>query len=73
MVGIKQFNMILLSIMAAITVLNMGLALNFVAASGRALAALFNSESIFLFAGIELATVLLAYIVHKQMTNPERS
>jgi uncharacterized membrane protein len=64
----KRMNMIVLSIMAAITLFNMGLAVNFFAASGRALAALFTNESIFLFAGVELIVVLLAYILHRQKT-----
>ena len=56
--------------MAAITLLNMGLLVNFIAASGQALATLFNGQSIFLFAAIELAAVLIAYILYKQKTAP---
>ena len=68
MLGIKQLNMIVLSFMAAITLLNLGLAVNFFAASGQALAALFNGQSIYLLAGVELAAVLLAYVLHRQKT-----
>jgi hypothetical protein len=68
MEGIRQSNMVVFSIMAAITVLNMALVLNFVTASGQALATLFSSESVFLFAAVELAAVLLAYVLHKQKT-----
>lgn len=53
------------SIMAAITLLNIVLAINFLSANGRALAAAFNSQTIFLLAGIELVTVLTAYVVSK--------
>tara|TARA_R110002124_G_scaffold50103_1_gene146150 strand:+ start:6598 stop:6819 length:222 start_codon:yes stop_codon:yes gene_type:complete len=70
MAGIRQLNIVVLSIMAAITLLNMGLLVNFIAASGQALAALFNGQSIFLFAAIELAAVLIAYILYKQKTAP---
>ena len=70
MLGVKPLNMIVLGIMSAITVLNLGLILNFVTASGQALAATFDSQSIFLFAGAEFAAVLLAYIAHKQKTSP---
>ncbi|CAA0118670.1 Uncharacterised protein [Halioglobus japonicus] len=69
MAGMKQLNMVVVTIMALITVLNTGLVLNFFIASGQALAAAFNSQSIFLFAGAELAAVLLAYIVYKQKTS----
>ena len=65
MAGIRQLNIVVLSIMAAITLLNMGLLVNFIAASGQALAALFNGQSIFL-----LAAVLIAYILYKQKTAP---
>lgn len=64
----KSMNIFVLSIMGAITLFNAGLAVNFFAASGRALAALFNSETIFLFAGIELIVVLLTYIVHRHLS-----
>lgn len=73
MVGIRQLNMIVFSIMAAITVLNMGLLINFVTAGSQALATLFSSESIFLFAAVELAAVLVAYVLHKQKTTPANS
>lgn len=61
-----------LSIMAAITVLNIVLAINFLGASGRALAAAFNSQTIFLLAGFELIAVLATYVVikHRHMRMP---
>lgn len=64
-----------LSIMAAITLLNIVLAINFLSANGRALAAVFNSQTIFLLAGIELAAVLTAYVVskHRPITPPSIS
>ena len=73
MVGVRQLNMFVLFIMAAVTLLNMGLAVNFVAASGQALVATFNGQTIYLFAGIELVAVLLAYILHKQKADPTHS
>ncbi|MCB1706103.1 MAG: hypothetical protein KDI17_14660 [Halioglobus sp.] len=73
MAGIRQLNIVVLSIMVAVTIVNMGLLVNFITASGRALAALFNGESIFLFAAVELAAVLLAYIFHKQKTSPHHA
>ncbi len=73
MAGVKQLNMIVLFIMGAITLLNLGLTINFVAASGQALAASLSRESVYLLAGTELAIVLLAYIVHKQKTTPTNS
>jgi hypothetical protein len=66
MVAVRQLNLLVLAIMIAITVVNLGLALNFAAASGQALAAVFSTEAIFLIAAIELAAVLLAYICYKQ-------
>lgn len=54
-----------ISIMAAITVLNTFLAINFLSASGLALAAAFNSQTIFLLAGFELVAVLTTYVVIK--------
>lgn len=56
---------IALSVMAAITALNLVLALNFVGAATSTLAASLNSQNIFLFAGVEMILVLLAYIVCK--------
>lgn len=58
-------NTLALSIMTAIIVLNTALAVNFVGASGRALAAVFNSQTIFLLAGVELIAVLVTYVVSK--------
>ena len=64
-----------MSIMAAITLLNIVLAINFLSANGRALAAAFNSQTIFLLAGIELVAVLTAYVVskHRPITQPSMS
>ncbi|MCB1687975.1 MAG: hypothetical protein KDI33_05795 [Halioglobus sp.] len=73
MLGSKPLNVIVLGIMATVTLLNMGLILNFATASGQALVAAFNSQSIFLFAGAEFAAVLLAYILHKQKTLPAKA
>ena len=70
MAGVKQLNVIVIAIMAVVTALNMGLILNFFAASGQALAAALNSQSIFLLAGAELALVLLAYVTYRQKTGP---
>tara|TARA_R110002049_G_scaffold56036_20_gene154938 strand:+ start:2141 stop:2362 length:222 start_codon:yes stop_codon:yes gene_type:complete len=72
MTGVKQLNVIVIAIMAVITMLNMGLVLNFFAASGQTLAAAFNSQNIFLLAGAELAAVLLAYIVYRQKAGPAK-
>lgn len=72
MVAMKQLNVIVLSILTAITVLNAGLALNYFT-SGQALAATFTSETIFLFAAVELAAVLTAYVIYKQRTFPARA
>ena len=72
MAGMKLLNIVVVGIMAVITILNTGLVLNFSTASGHALAAAFNSQSLFLFAGAELAAVLLAYIVYKQKTSPAK-
>ncbi len=54
-----------LVILAVVTLLNIGLAINFVSANGRALAAVFSGQSIFLLAGFELVTVLATYVVTK--------
>lgn len=64
-----------LLIMAAITALNMALAINFVSASGRALAAAFNGQTIFLLAGFELIVVLTTYVVikNRHMRKPPRN
>lgn len=73
MAGTRQINMIVFSIMAVVTVLNTGLVLNFVTASGQALATLFSSQSIFLFAAVELVLVIVAYVLHKQKSTPTNS
>jgi len=70
MVAVKPLNALVLAIMVAITVLNLGLVLNFAAASGHALEALFSTETVFLVAAVELAAVLLAYIVYRQQAFP---
>lgn len=70
MVAVKQLNVLVLAIMIAITVLNLGLTFNFAAASG---VAIFSTETIFLIAAIELAAVLLAYIVYKQQAFPAQA
>ena len=64
-----------LLIMAAITLLNIVLAINFLSANGRALAAAFTSQTIFLLAGFELVAVLTTYVVikHRHMRMPPRS
>jgi hypothetical protein len=58
-------NSFALAIMAAVTLLNAGLAINFISANGRALAAAFNGQNIFLLAGVELIVVLTTYVVSK--------
>jgi lipoprotein signal peptidase len=73
MVAVKQLNVLVLTIMIAISVLNLGLTFNFAAASGAAFAAIFSTETIFLIAAIELAAVLLAYIVYKQQSFPAQA
>jgi len=62
---LSKDNSVALLIMAAITLLNIVLAINFVSANGRALAAIFNSQTIFLLAGAELIAVLTSYVVSK--------
>ena len=54
MVAVKQLNVLVLAIMIAITVLNTGLAFNFVSANGIALAAAFNGRNIYALAGVEM-------------------
>ncbi len=73
MLGMRQLNMIVLCVMLSITIVNVALVLNFVTASGLALAGAFNSQTIFIFAGVELAAVLVAYIAHKQKTAPVKA
>jgi|GEM_PF-955657 uncharacterized membrane protein len=63
----KPTNVFILLIMVVITLFNAGLAVNFFAASGRALAGWLNNETVFLFAGIQLVMVLAAYIVYRHM------
>lgn len=67
-------HMIAVSIMVAITVLNIALAINFLTANGRALAAAFTGQTIFVLAGIELVAVLTTYVVSKYrpVTPPPR-
>jgi hypothetical protein len=72
MAATKPMNVLILSIIVAIILFNAGLTINFFAANGRGLAALFNNENILLFAGVELVVVLLAYIVHRQISAPKR-
>lgn len=68
----NRHHWVALLIMAAITLLNIVLAINFLSASGRALAAAFNSQTIFLLAGFELVAVLTTYVVikHRHMRMP---
>jgi hypothetical protein len=58
-----------LAILATITVLNTGLAFNFVSANGSALAAAFNGRNIYALAGVEMVLVLLTYVVSKHRGN----
>jgi hypothetical protein len=50
-------------IMAAVTVFNILLSVNFISAGGAGLASFFNGQSIFLLGGAEAVLVLLAYVV----------
>lgn len=72
MVAVRHVNVLALAIMVAITVVNVGLVLNFAAASGQAPAAILSTETVFLIAALELAVVLLAYIFYKQQAFPEQ-
>jgi hypothetical protein len=67
-------NRVALLIMGAVTFLNVCLAANFVEASGRALAAVFDGKSIFLLAGVELLAILLTYVIskHRSFMMPAR-
>jgi hypothetical protein len=64
----KALNVLIMLIMVVIAMFNILLAINFIAASGQAFAAWFNSETIFLFAAVELVIVVVAYIAHRQLT-----
>jgi hypothetical protein len=63
MIANTKNNTLALSIMVAITLLNIALAVNFLSANGRAMAAAFTSHTIFMLAGIELIAVLVTYVV----------
>lgn len=58
-------NGIAVFIMGVVIAFNVSLAVNFISASGLALAALFNDQNLFALAGAELFTVLLAYVICK--------
>jgi hypothetical protein len=74
MVWDHKNNGVALFIMGAVIALNLVLAANFISASGRALAAVFNGQNIFALAGAELLIVLLTYVVckHKSFSIPAR-
>ena len=59
----SDISIIAFRIMAAIIILNLLLSVNFISASGVALASLFNGQSIFLLGGAEAVLVLLVYVV----------
>jgi hypothetical protein len=65
MIPNNKYNTVALSIMLAITLLNIALGINFLSANGRAMAAAFTSQTIFLLAAVELIAVLAAYVVSK--------
>jgi hypothetical protein len=65
MIQHSKYNAVALFIMVAITLLNIALAVNFLSANGRALAAAFTSQTIFVLAGVELIAVLATYVVCK--------
>ena len=65
-------NGVALLIMGVVIAFNISLAVNFISASGHALAALFNDTNLFALAAAELFTVLLTYVIckHKSFSIP---
>ena len=59
----SDISIIAFRIMAAVTIFNILLSVNFISAGGTALASLFNGQSIFLLGGAEAVLVLLVYVV----------
>jgi|GEM_PF-3245863 len=59
-----------MSIMPLITVLNMGLAVNFIVASDSGLARNFNSQNIYVLAVLQMVLVLIAYVTCKYRPIP---
>ena len=72
MVMDHKSNGVALLIMGVVIAFNVSLAVNFIGASGHALAALFNDANLFALAAAELFIVLLTYVIckHKSFTIP---
>jgi hypothetical protein len=59
-----------MSLMVLITLLNLGLAINFIAASDSGLARIFNSQNIYVLAAMQMVLVLMAYVACKYRPVP---
>ena len=66
----RDISSIAFRIMAAVIILNILLSVNFIIASGAALASLFDGHSIFILGGVEAALVLLVYVVSTNRPAP---
>ncbi len=73
--GAGRHPVVALTILAAITLLNVALAINIVSGNGRALAAMLSSRTLFLLAGAELVAVLATYVLskHRDVVPPPES